>query len=111
MWEYVDISYQDIMQDLEVEKPETSCPQPKTTIFSQVLAPPADEQRAVEGPPCPVSPQAEDEVILCTSQPPEIEQSNRYMLVVTSSVGRLNLGPGGDNARRSPGGENVFQNP
>ena len=33
------------------------------------------------------------------------------MLVVTSSVGRLNLGPGGDNARRSPSGENVFQNP
>ena len=54
--EYVDISYQDVMQDLEVEKPETSGPQPKTTIFSQVLAPLADEQRAVEGPPHPVSP-------------------------------------------------------
>ena len=54
--EYVDISYQDIMQDLEVEKPETSCPQLKTTIFSWVLAPLADEQRAVEGPPHPVSP-------------------------------------------------------
>ena len=27
VWEYVDISYQDIMWDLEVEKPETSCPQ------------------------------------------------------------------------------------
>ena len=33
------------------------------------------------------------------------------MLVVTSSVGQLNLGPDGDNARRSPSGENVFQNP
>ena len=54
--EYVDISYQDVMQDLEVEKPGTSCPQPKTTIFSWVLAPPADKQRAVEGPPHPVSP-------------------------------------------------------
>ena len=105
--EYVDISYQDIMQDLEMEKPETSCPQLKT-IFSWVLAPPADEQRAVEGPPCPVSPQTEDEVIWCTSPPPEIERSNRYMLVVTSSVGQLNLGPGGDNAQRSQGGENVF---
>ena len=54
--EYVDIGYQDVMQDLEVEKPETSCPQPKMTIFSQVLAPPAGKQRAVEGPPHPVSP-------------------------------------------------------
>ena len=42
---------------------------------------------------------------------PEVEQSNRYMLVVTSSVGRLNLGPDGDNARGSPSGGNVFQNP
>ena len=109
--EYVDISYQDVMQDLEVEKSETSCPQPNTTIFSWVLAPPSDKQRAVEGPPCPISPQAEDEVIWCTSPPPEIKWSDRYMLVVTSLVGQLNLGPGGDNARRSHGGENVFLNP
>ena len=44
------------MWDLEVEKPETSCPKLKMTIFSWVLAPPASEQRAIEGPPCPVSP-------------------------------------------------------
>ena len=69
----MDISYQDVMQDLEVKNPGTSCPQLKTTIFSWVLAPLADEQRAVEGPPCPVSPQAEDEVIWCTSPPPEIK--------------------------------------
>ena len=49
-----------------------------------------------------------DEVIWCTSPPPETKQSDRYMLGVTSSVGQLNLGPGGDNARRSQGGENVF---
>ena len=33
------------------------------------------------------------------------------MLVVTSSVGQLNLGPDGDNARQPQGGGNVFQNP
>ena len=33
------------------------------------------------------------------------------MLVVTSSVGQLNLGPDGDNARGSPSSGNVFQNP
>ena len=109
--EFVDINYQDVTQGLEVEKPETSHPQLKMTIFSRVLATPVDKQKAVETPPHPVSPLAEDEAIWCTSPPPEIEQSDRYMLVVTSSVGQLNLRPGGDNARRSPGGENVFRNP
>ena len=47
----------------------------------------------------------------CTSPPSEIEQSNRYMLVVTSSVGRLNLAPGGDNTRRFQSNKNVFHNP
>ena len=108
--EFVNISYQDITQGLEVEKPETSHPQPKTTIFNWVLATPVDEQKAI-GAPHPVSPLAEDEAIWCTSSPPEIKQSNRYMLVITSLVDQLNIGPGGDNARRYPSGENVFQNP
>ena len=43
--------------------------------------------------------------------PQRLSGAKRYMLVVTSSVGQLNLGPGGDNARRSTSGENVFQNP
>ena len=94
-----------------MEKTETSHPQPKMTIFSQVLATPVDEQKTVETASHPVSPLAEDEAIWCTSPLPEIESSNRYVLVVTSSVGQLNLGPGGDNARRSLSGENVFQNP
>ena len=44
------------MQGLEVEKPETSHPQPNTTILSQVLATLVDEQKAIEAPPHPVSP-------------------------------------------------------
>ena len=51
-----------------------------------------------------------DETIWCTSLPPKVKRSNRYMVVVTSSVGQLDLGPGGDNARRSPSGETIFQN-
>ena len=38
------------MQNLEVERPETSHPQPKMTIFSQVLATPVDKQKTVETP-------------------------------------------------------------
>ena len=83
----------------------------KTTIFSWVLATPVDELKNVEIPSHSVSPLAEDEAIWCTFPPPEFEQSNRYMLVVTSSVGWLNLGPEGDHARRSLSGGNVFQNP
>ena len=45
--EFVTISYQDVMQNLEVESPETSHPQSKTTIFSRVLATPVDEQKTV----------------------------------------------------------------
>ena len=107
----MNITYQDVMGGLEVERPETSHPQPRTTIFSQILATPVDKQQAIEAPPHPASPLTEDEAIWCTSPPPEIKQSKRYMLVITSSVDRMNLGPGGDNTRRSSCGENVFQNP
>ena len=53
--EFVAISYQDITQNLEVERPETSHPQPKTTKFSQVLATPVDEQNSRD-PPHSISP-------------------------------------------------------
>ena len=108
--EFVTISHQDVTQGLEVESPETTHPQLKTTIFSQVLSMPVNEQDTAEDPSCSISPLAEEEVIWCTSPLPEVEQSNRYMLVVTSSVGQLNLGPDGNNARGSPCSGNVFQN-
>ena len=44
------ISYRDITENLEVEKPKTSHPQPKMTIFSGVLATPVKEQETVETP-------------------------------------------------------------
>ena len=44
------------MQDLEVESPETSHPQLKTTVFSQVLATPVNEQETIETPSCSPSP-------------------------------------------------------
>ena len=109
--EFVNITYQDVMQGLEMEKPGTSHPQLKMTIFSWVLATLVDEQEAIEAPPHPASPLTEDEVLWCTSPPLGIKQSKRYMLVVTSLVDRMNLGPAGDNARRSSCGENAFQNP
>ena len=110
VWEFVTISHWDIMQGLEVESPETTHPQLKTTIFSWVLSTPVDEQETAEVPSHSISPLAEEEVIWCTSMLPKVEQSDRYMLVVTSSVGWLSLGPDGNNTRGSPGGGNVFWN-
>ena len=99
------------MQNLEVDSSGTSCPQSRTTIFSRVLATPVNGQETVEDPLHSISPFAEGEAIWCTSRPLEVKWSNRYMLVVTSSVGWLNLGPDGDNAGGSPDSGNVFQNP
>ena len=87
VWEFVTISYQDIMQDLEVESPEASHPQSKTNIFSQVLSMLAVDQETVETPSHSISPLPEEEVIWCTSLLPEVKSSDRYMLVVTSLVG------------------------
>ena len=48
--EFVDISYQDITRNLEVERPETSHSQQKTTIFSWVLATLVDKPKTLEAP-------------------------------------------------------------
>ena len=95
MQEFVNISHQDIMQDLEVESPGTTHPQLKMTIFSWVLSTPVNEQETTEAPLSLYFPLAE-EVIWCTSLLPKVKWSNRYMLVVTSLVAQLNLGPDGE---------------
>ena len=81
------ISYQDVTQNLEVERPETSHPQPKMTIFSWVLATLVNEQKTVETPLILFPPLLKMRTIWCTSLPPEVKWSDRYMVVVTSSVG------------------------
>ena len=54
--EFVTISHWDVMQGLEVESPETTHPQSKTIIFSQVLSMPVDEQETAEAPSHSISP-------------------------------------------------------
>ena len=49
VWEFVNITYRDVMQGLEIEKCEASCL--GAIIFSQVLANPIDEPRVAEEPP------------------------------------------------------------
>ena len=61
------------MQGLNVESPETSHPQLKTTIFSQILLTPVKEQETVEAPISFYFPLAEEEVIWHTSPLPEVQ--------------------------------------
>ena len=49
VWEFVNITYRDVMQGLEIEKCEASCL--GATIFSRVLANPIYEPRVVEDLP------------------------------------------------------------
>ena len=97
------------MQGLEIEKSEAS--HLGVTIFSQVLASPVNEPRIVEDSPHMDSPPPKDEAIWCASPPQGLEQSHRYLLVVTLLVNQLDLGAGGDNIRESQGGRSLFRNP
>ena len=108
VWEFVNITYRDVMQGLEIEKCEASCP--GMTIFSRVLANLINEPRVAEDPPHQESP-PKDEAIWCASPPQGLEQHERYVLVVTSLVGQLDLGAGGNNIRESQGGRSLFWNP
>ena len=52
----------------------------------------------------------EEDMTRCTIPLSRTEKENWYLLVVTASVGQLNLGPGGDGLERSRA-ENTFWNP
>ena len=60
------------------------------------------------------SPIVEEDMTRCITPPSRTERENWYLLVITASVGQLNLGPSSDNPERSttdPHDENTFQNP
>ena len=107
--EFVNITYRDVMQGLELEKCQASCP--GMTIFSWVLANPINEPRIVEDTPHLDSPSPKDEAIWCASPPQGLEQHDRYVLVVTLLVGWLGLGAGGNNIGEFQDGRGLFQNP
>ena len=52
-----------------------------------------------------------EDMTRCITLPSQMERENQHLLVITTSVGALNLGPGGKNMRRPTAGENMFQNP
>ena len=101
VWEFVNITQGDVMEDLKMEEPKGGHQPSPTTIFSQVLGPLADRQEAEESSAWP-----RDRVIECA--PPSLmsEWKDSYMLVITSSMSQLTIGPGSNNIRR---GRNLLQ--
>ena len=93
--EFVNITQEDVMKGLEMEEPEGGHGPSPTTIFSQVLGPPANRQEAEES-----STQLRDRAIKCAPPPLRLEWEDHYMLVVASSMRQLTIGPGGNNIRR-----------
>ena len=66
VWEFVNITYRDVMQGLEIEKCEAS--HPGMTIFSRVLANPINEPRVVEDLPSGISSWRQS-YLVCLSTP------------------------------------------
>ena len=99
--EFMNITQEDVMEGLKMEEPEGGHWPSPTTIFSQVLGPPADRQEAEESSTWP-----RDRAIECAPPPLRLEWEDCYMLVIASSMRQLTTGPGSDNVRR---GRNLLQ--
>ena len=97
--EYVTLNHWDIVQGLGVTHKESSRHEPHTTIFSHVLLSPSEEQvrRATTYVSSPV---AKRDMAKSITSPARTEGENSCLLFVTASVAWLNLGPGGNTARR-----------
>ena len=95
IWEFMNITWGDMMEGLEMEEPEVGHWPSSTTIFGQVLGPSANRQEEEES-----STQPRDRVIGCAPPSPTSEWKDSYMLVITSLMSRLTIGLGGNNIRR-----------
>ena len=112
--EYVTFDHWDVIQGLGAIQLGSTSWWLKTTLFSCVLSPPVEGQDFMGATTHTASPIAEEDLTRCTAPPSETEREIQYLLVVTASVGQLNLGPSGNNCKRStvdPHGDNTFWNP
>ena len=106
--EYVPLNYRDIIHDLGVTDEESPSHEPHATIFSCMLSSPKEEQELRRTTTYITSTAAERDMAKYTASPARTERENPCLLFVTSSVARLNLGPGGDTTRRSTAEGNAF---
>ena len=97
--EFVNITQEDVMEGLMMEGPEDGHQPSPMTIFSQVLDPLANRQEAEESSAWP-----RDRAVECTPPTLRLEQEDRYVLVVTSSMKQLTTGPDGNNTHQEQEG-------
>ena len=112
--EHVTFNHWDVVQGLGVIHLGSTSQWPQTTLFSHVLSLPVEGQDLMESTTHTASPIAKEDVTRCTTPLSGTERENWYLLVITASVGQLNLGPSSNNPKRSttdPCDENMFQNP
>ena len=92
--EFGNITREDVMRGLEMEEPEGGHQPSPTTIFSHVLGPPANRQEAEESSARPW-----DRVIECAPPTLRLEREDHFVLVVTSSMSQLTIGPGKEDVK------------
>ena len=109
--EHVTFNHWNVVWGLGATNLESISHWPQTTIFSHALSLLGKEQEFRKASTHTASPLTEEVMAKCTAPPTRTERENPYLLVVTASVGQLNLGPGGNNARRPAAEGNTFQNP
>ena len=108
--EYVTFNHQDIVWGLGVTHIESPSHESHTTIFSHMLSSPNEEQEFRRATTYATSPVAERDMAKCVASPARTERENPCLLFITASVAWLNLGPGGNTARRPTTEENAFWN-
>ena len=108
--EHVTFNHQDVVQGLGVIHLGSTSHWPQTTIFSCILLLLGEGREFKEATTHTISPIIEEDMTEGTILPTRKERENTYLLVVTASVGQLNLGPGGNNARRPTTDGNMFWN-
>ena len=90
---------------------ESLSQEPHTTIFSHVLSSPSKEQEVRRATTYATFAITKRDMAECTTPPARTERENPCLLFVIASVVWLNLGPGGNTARRPTTEGNAFQNP
>ena len=106
--EHVTFDHQDVVRGLGTTHLESTSHWPQTTIFSCMLSSPGEGQEFRKATTHGTSPIAEEDMAECATPPTKTERENPYLLVITASVGQLNLGPHGNNARRPTAEGNAF---
>ena len=112
--EHVTFTNWDVVQGLGAILLGSTSWWPQTTLFSHVLSLPVKGQDFMQNTTHTASPIVDEDAAGCTTPPSGTEGDNQYLLVMTASVGQLNLGPSGNNPKRSTTdspSKNTFQNP